>query len=98
MDKNMQIIKTKNNFFSKLLYKIKKFFKKSQFKNSNTQKDNGEKIKESKDEWINNIKISDSFNNLLKLKEGIENGEISIADISDNVAEKLVELYEQQNI
>lgn len=98
MNKNLQMINRKNNFFSKLFIKIRSFFIRNKIVESDLINDNEINTKSADNNLKDSLKISESYKELLNLQNAIENDEISIADISEETAEELIKLYTQQNI
>lgn len=98
MNKNLEMINNKNNFFSKLFYKIRGLFKKNKIVEANLVKDNNVGKRNTEGSIINSIKLSNSYKELLELQKKIESDEVSIADISDETAIELIEIYTKQSV
>ena len=94
MNKNQVLAEKKDNIFTKIFNKIKFFFNKNKYEKINIQ---GVQEKKINTGFSDSLKPSIEYNELIKLQNGIENGTVSIADISEEEAEKLVDLYKNQN-
>lgn len=92
------IISKKNNFLSKLFLRIKNIFGKTNVQNIELAQESKFNIENIKNNVMDSIKVSDSYKELLDLQRKIETEEISIADISEEMAERLIELYEKQSV
>ena len=94
MSKNQGLVEKKDNIFTKIFNKIKFFFNKNKYEQINIQ---GVQEKKINTGFSDSLKHLTECNELIKLQHGIENGTVSIADISEEEAEKLVDLYKNQN-
>lgn len=93
MNKNQALVEKKNNIFTKILNKIKFLFNKNKYETVDVQKIQKER---SNTNFIDSLKSSNEYNELIKLQHKIEDGTIGIADISEEEAEKLIYLYKSQ--
>lgn len=94
MSKNQALVEKKDNIFTKLFNKIKFFFNKNKYSNTNIQEIQEKKVDTT---FSDPLRTSNEYNELIKLQHKIEDGTISIADISEDEAEKLINLYKNQN-
>ena len=93
MSKNQALVEKKDNIFTKIFNKIKFFFNKNKYEKINIQEVQEQKINT---RFSDSLKPSNEYNELIKLQHEIENGTVSIAEISDEDAEKLINLYKNQ--
>ena len=92
-----QLIKKKNNIFQTIFNKIKSFFYKNDNKGNNEVEASDIKDNETEINKLDSFKLSKDYLDLINLQGKIETGEESIADISEESAIKLIELYKLQN-
>lgn len=93
MNKDKALVKKKDNIFRSILNKIKSFFNKKTNENLELNVAEERNITNS----LDSFKLyNGDYSKLVKLQKELENDEISIADISDEIAEQLIELYKKQ--
>ena len=93
MNKDKALVKKKDNIFRSILNKIKSFFNKKTNENLELNVAEERNITNS----LDSFKLyNGDYSKLVKLQKELENDEISIADISGEIAEQLIELYKKQ--
>lgn len=91
MNQNELLVKKEDNIFKKIWHKIKAYFNNNNINSNSSVLENKTVTNNLKD-----LKLSDDYQKLIILQRKLENDEISIADIEDGTAEKLIELYNKQ--
>lgn len=101
MYNNEKLMVIKENFFKKLLNKIKKLFKKEKnIEKIKTQETNDttkhkEETDNKKKNFLDSIKVEDN-SEILYLKIQLENGEVRAIDLTDEQIDKLQKIYDKE--
>lgn len=93
MDKGKDLFVVKESFLSKLVKKIKNFFRKEKLeKEIDISK---QRKKEIKEQFKNSIKTQ-SYNEILALKIKLEKGEIRAIDLTNEQIDELQSIYDKE--
>lgn len=105
MNKNKNLITIKDNFFTKLIKKLKNIFTLNNRKKAENDivkttplNNNYESIDTSKKkDFINNIKVEKDLS-IINLKLKLENNEIKAIDLTDDQIDELQKIYDKEII